>query len=122
MTRTLIVFLFFVFFISCKENKANTKIISKVNSPEIDTPTIKEQNLPVDSIRFDIVVRKKASKDNSIKINASFFNMYKDTVYFLTWGCDGLIYDFIYDTAKLGLSPHYLCNASSPVIEDTSKC
>jgi len=111
MTNYLIASLISVSLLSCGNNKVGTPVITK-----IDTFKIENKNLPVDKITFDFAISKKAKKNRMIKINTTFFNSYKDTVYFLTWTCDGLVNDIVYDTAKMALFPHYSCNASFPMI------
>src|ERR1700741_3523816 len=112
MIKILIAFFSFPLLISCNQNKAETKIFNQV-----DTTGINYRDLPVDSMRFDFAVTRRSKIDSLIKVRATLHNLYKDTVYFLTWTCDGLIYDFKYDTAKLNLFPNVLCNASFPMVE-----
>lgn len=96
---------------TCKQQSAGGSA-----RPTADTLNPLHHTLPADSLQFVFTVIHKDRQNLIIKVNASLLNPFPDTVYFLTYTCDGLVYDFVYDTAKLELMPHYLCNATFPIL------
>lgn len=49
-----------------------------------------------------------------IEVNATLYNNYTDTVYFLSSTCDGILYSLRFDMSKFVLRHFLLCNASFP--------
>lgn len=78
-------------------------------------PTDRPSTSPT-GIRFDFKTTG-AKESSAFRLDATLFNDNTDTAYFLSWSCDGLIYQLKYDTSNLSLYPHYLCNMSYPIMK-----
>jgi hypothetical protein len=103
-----LIFLFLgLFCFSCKqEQKSEIKVVRKE----------KVELISNDKIRFDFLAAHINTSKETIEINASLYNDYSDTAYFLSSSCDGEQYSLSYDTTKFSLFPYLLCNISYPII------
>lgn len=101
-------FVFPLWLISCKTSQQKTK------NQSADTSGLL---LPAGQMVFDYTINTRYSNKGGISVDAKLFNGGADTVYFLTWTCDGLADDFVYDTSELAVFHNLMCNASFPEID-----
>lgn len=101
---------FYMLAISCQTNiktdisigNQNKKWLNKTNSAK--------------GIHFNYTASKINSTKGELEVNASIYNEYLDTAFFLSSSCDGIIYSLRYDTTEMDIIPQILCNASFPII------
>ena len=108
MTRQILFLIILTFGLSCNSGRQESK--AELNLAGSDKTEIKAK----ENIRFDFSAGRINTFQETIEIKASLFNDNADTVYFLSYSCDGEQYSLRYDTAKFVLTPFLVCNASYP--------
>jgi hypothetical protein len=110
LTKSLLISLILITIYSCQANltqevsfgNQNKKWLNKTNSAK--------------GIHFIYTASKINSYKGELEVNASLYNDYLDTAFFLSSSCDGIIYSLRYDTTEMDIIPQILCNASFPII------
>lgn len=108
LTKSLLISLILITIYSCQANL--TQEVSFGNQKWLN------KSISSKKITFSYTVSKIESYKGELEVNASLYNDYLDTAFFLSSSCDGIMYSLRYDTTEMDIIPQILCNASFPII------